>query len=172
MNHGRFFIPPSMFLGPREILLARQMIFAVIVRGSPQEIKHDSSEFLKNGCWERRKSHPIHKYTRQYRLNEDQSTPEGNILIGPVAYPFFKPLYNPQPVIYSIPKQFQKITEVIEPRMERHHSIRQDSQNHLESQWHYYISIQNPTARGFLFLNLPKITRIHFFFCKCGHKCR
>ena len=23
---------------------------------------------------------------------------------------------------------------------------------------------KNPTARGFLFLNLPKITRIHFFF--------
>ena len=29
---------------------------------------------------------------------------------------------------------------------------------------HYYISIQNLTARGFLFLNSPKITRIIFFF--------
>ena len=29
---------------------------------------------------------------------------------------------------------------------------------------------KNPTAHGFLFLNLPKITMIHFFFCKCGHK--
>ena len=28
---------------------------------------------------------------------------------------------------------------------------------------HYYISIQNPMACGFIFLNLPKITRIIFF---------
>ena len=28
---------------------------------------------------------------------------------------------------------------------------------------HYYILIQNPTARGFRFLNLPKITKIIFF---------
>ena len=27
-------------------------------------------------------------------------------------------------------------------------------------------------VRRFLFLNLPKITRIIFFFCKCGHKRR
>ena len=31
---------------------------------------------------------------------------------------------------------------------------------------------KNPTARGFLFLNLPKITKIIFFCWKCGHKRR
>ena len=31
---------------------------------------------------------------------------------------------------------------------------------------------KNPTARGFLFLNLSKITKIHLFFCKCGHQHR